>query len=179
MFDKGDATIAANEANLNLTSLTTTVGTIEGSYTLTITSQSYITNTSGMIKGGYVSLTSTDGSIVNQTLVSTTGREGNMTTDFGKSAGIESTGALSLDAKKDIAVSGATVTAGGDASLKAGQDFTFTSIQDKTSTSQKNENGSRTTTTITERGRSEEHTSELQSILRNSYAVFCFTKKHN
>src|SRR3546814_12671111 len=27
------------------------------------------------------------------------------------------------------------------------------------------------------RRRSEEHTSELQSILRNSYAVFCFTKK--
>src|SRR3546814_2774640 len=79
--------------------------------------------TSGMIKGGDVSLTATDGSIVNQTLVSTTGREGNMTTDFGKSAGIESTGALSLDAKKDIAVSGATVTAGGDASLKAGQDI--------------------------------------------------------
>src|SRR3546814_8336206 len=91
-------------------------------------------------------------SIVNQTLVSTTGREGNMTTDFGKSAGIESTGALSLDAKKDIAVSGATVTAGGDASLKAGQDITFTSIQDKTSTSQKIENGSQTTTTIMERG---------------------------
>src|SRR3546814_12974003 len=101
MFDKGDATIAANEANMNLTSLTNTGGTIEGSDTLSITSQSDITNTSGMIKGGDVSLTSTDGSIVNQTLVSTTGREGNMTTDFGKSAGIESTGALSLDAKKD------------------------------------------------------------------------------
>src|SRR3546814_5071479 len=26
-------------------------------------------------------------------------------------------------------------------------------------------------------GRSEEHTSELQSLLRISYAVFCFTKK--
>src|SRR3546814_4563032 len=25
--------------------------------------------------------------------------------------------------------------------------------------------------------RSEEHTSELQSLMRNSYAVFCFTKK--
>src|SRR3546814_11940422 len=91
-------------------------------------------------------------SIVNQTLVSTTGREGNMTTDFGKSAGIESTGALSLDAKKDIAVSGATVTAGGDASLKAGQDITFTSIQDKTSTSQKFENGNPTTTTNMDAG---------------------------
>src|SRR3546814_9275446 len=28
-----------------------------------------------------------------------------------------------------------------------------------------------------ERGRSEEHTSELQSLMRNSYAVFCFKKK--
>src|SRR3546814_7660156 len=27
--------------------------------------------------------------------------------------------------------------------------------------------------------RSEEHTSELQSLMRNSYAVFCFTKKHS
>src|SRR3546814_5034180 len=28
-------------------------------------------------------------------------------------------------------------------------------------------------------GRSEEHTSELQSLMRNSYAVFCFKKKKN
>src|SRR3546814_4976504 len=27
------------------------------------------------------------------------------------------------------------------------------------------------------KGRSEEHTSELQSLMRNSYAVFCLTKK--
>src|SRR3546814_2417870 len=27
--------------------------------------------------------------------------------------------------------------------------------------------------------RSEEHTSELQSLMRNSYADFCFKKKHN
>src|SRR3546814_8247174 len=29
------------------------------------------------------------------------------------------------------------------------------------------------------RGRSEEHTSELQSLMRISYAVFCFKKKTN
>src|SRR3546814_9236204 len=29
------------------------------------------------------------------------------------------------------------------------------------------------------RSRSEEHTSELQSLMRISYAVFCLTKKHN
>src|SRR3546814_8738572 len=28
-----------------------------------------------------------------------------------------------------------------------------------------------------EKGRSEEHTSELQSLMRNSYAVFCLKKK--
>src|SRR3546814_3977691 len=28
-------------------------------------------------------------------------------------------------------------------------------------------------------GRSEEHTSELQSLMRSSYAVFCLKKKHN
>src|SRR3546814_8161621 len=28
-----------------------------------------------------------------------------------------------------------------------------------------------------DRGRSEEHTSELQSLMRNSYAVFCLQKK--
>src|SRR3546814_1606075 len=28
-------------------------------------------------------------------------------------------------------------------------------------------------------GRSEEHTSELQSLMRTTYAVFCFKKNHN
>src|SRR3546814_1741275 len=33
--------------------------------------------------------------------------------------------------------------------------------------------------TPTNFGRSEEHTSELQSLMRNSYAVFCLKKKKN
>ncbi len=151
-FAKGEATIAADNANMDLTSLTNTGGTIEGSQTLSITSQGDITNTSGTIKGGDVALTSTGGSIINQTLVETTGETGNMSTDFGKTAGIESTGNLSLDANKDIAVSGANVTAGGDASLIAGEDISFTSIQDRNSGRQSIENGSQTTTTVTERG---------------------------
>src|SRR3546814_2185747 len=32
--------------------------------------------------------------------------------------------------------------------------------------------------TLAERTRSEEHTSELQSLMRNSYAVFCLKKKN-
>src|SRR3546814_12021334 len=31
---------------------------------------------------------------------------------------------------------------------------------------------------VTAKGRSEEHTSELQSLMRISYAVFCLKKKH-
>src|SRR3546814_3914840 len=31
--------------------------------------------------------------------------------------------------------------------------------------------------TVSQRSRSEEHTSELQSLMRNSYAVFCLKKK--
>src|SRR3546814_3183199 len=33
-------------------------------------------------------------------------------------------------------------------------------------------------TALAERGRSEEHTSELQSLMRISYAVFCLKNKH-
>src|SRR3546814_1667695 len=32
---------------------------------------------------------------------------------------------------------------------------------------------------VARRGRSEKHTSELQSLMRNSYAVFCLNKKNN
>src|SRR3546814_1860095 len=35
----------------------------------------------------------------------------------------------------------------------------------------------RTSPSATTRSRSEEHTSELQSLMRNSYAVFCLNKK--
>src|SRR3546814_8677864 len=34
------------------------------------------------------------------------------------------------------------------------------------------------TVTVNYKGRSEEHTSELKSLMRNSYAVFCLNKKN-
>src|SRR3546814_4423622 len=36
-----------------------------------------------------------------------------------------------------------------------------------------------TTPIVTHPGRSEEHTSELQSLMRSSYAVFCLKKKND
>src|SRR3546814_6490340 len=38
--------------------------------------------------------------------------------------------------------------------------------------------GRRSATPLRDRRRSEEHTSELQSLMRNSYAVFCLKKKN-
>lgn len=130
----GGATIAAKDVNMNLTSLTNTGGTISGSNTLNVTSKGDITNTAGTIKGGDVSLKSTEGSIVNKTIATTTGGSGDqITTDISKTGSISSSGNLSLDAKKDITNIGADMSAGKDASLKAGNNITFDTIENKKS----------------------------------------------
>ena len=131
----GGAVISAQDANLSLTSLTNTGGTLIASKSLVVASTGDISNLSGLIKGGDVSLTSTEGSIVNKTLSEGSGGDKFYSTVIGRTAGIESTGSLSLDAKKDISNIGATMTAGTDASLKAGGNITFDTIENKTSNS--------------------------------------------
>lgn len=145
------AVISAQDANLSLSSLTNTGGTIIGSNSLVVASTGDISNLSGLIKGGNVSLTSTEGSIVNKTLSQESGGASYYNTQLGKTAGIESTGSLSLDAKKDITNLGASMTAGGDATLKAGNNITFDTIEkkDTNTTSGKVDGGFTTTTTST------------------------------
>jgi filamentous hemagglutinin len=149
------AVITAQDANLSLASLTNTGGTIAGTRTLNVVSVGDVTNTSGTIKGGNVAVASTQGSIVNQTTATGSGGDQRYATDIGKTASIESTGTLSLDAAKNIANTGANVTAGGDASLKAGGNVTFDTVQDKSAdTTHSSYNtafssGSSTTTTTT------------------------------
>ncbi|MDF1590779.1 MAG: hemagglutinin repeat-containing protein [Desulfobacterales bacterium] len=151
------AVIAAANVTMTVDALTNTGGTISGSTSLDITSQGDITNTSGTIKGGEVGLTSTEGSIVNQTQVEGAGDGTTYTTTIGKTAGIEATGNLDMDAGKDISVTGADVTAGGDASLTAGGDITFDTIIDKTTgttgsfSTDDSQISSETTTTTTEK----------------------------
>jgi len=149
------AVISAQDANLSLTSLTNSGGTIAGSQSLKVVSAGDVTNTSGTIKGGNVAITSTDGSIINQTAANGSGGDQRYVTDIGKTASIESTGSLALDAAKDITNKGANVTAGGDAALKAGGNVTFDTIENKTTdTTHSSYNtaftsGSSTTTTTT------------------------------
>jgi len=129
------AVIAATNTTIKADSVSNTGGTIAGSGNLNIEATGDITNTSGTIKGGNVSVTSTEGSIINQTYTQGTGNEQSYNTVIGKTGGIEATGDLSLDAAKNITVLGADVKAGGDASLAAGGDVTFDTVQDKTTTS--------------------------------------------
>lgn len=145
------AVITAQDANLSVASLTNTGGTLIGSKSLVVASAGDISNLSGLIKGGDVNLSSTEGSIVNKTLSEQSGGKDFYTTQLDKTAGIESTGNLSLDAKQDITNLGANVAAGGDASLKAGHDITFDTIQDKetNTTYGKVDHGFSTSTTST------------------------------
>lgn len=130
MFSDGSV-ISADNANLDVKSLANTGGTIEGKKTLNITSKDDITNTSGTLKGGDVNLKSTEGSIINSTVAKTTGSGDNVQTTIGKISGIEATGNLKVDAKKDINNLGANMSAGGDASLSAGNNVTFDTVEDK------------------------------------------------
>lgn len=121
--------------------LKNTGGTIAGTGTLTVKTTGDITNTSGTIKGGDVNLTSTGGSIRNETLAIGSGDDTTYNTAIGKTAGIQSTGNLNLDAAKNIEVIGADVTAKGDASLSAGGNITVDTIVDKTTSTSFTESG--------------------------------------
>ena len=149
----GGAVISAENANLSLTSLTNAGGTIAGGKTLKIVSVGDVTNTSGTITGGDVAVSSTQGGIVNRTTVSGSGDGERYVTDIGKTAGITATGNLSLDAARDITNLGATLSAGGDASLKAGGGITFDTIENKTTDTTRGayrqDGGTGTTTTTT------------------------------
>ena len=130
----GGAVMAADNTTMNVSSLTNTGGTISGSNSLSITSQSDITNTSGTLSGGNVSLTSTGGDIINRTLVEVNGDSAAMATSIGKTGVISATGNLGVTAVSgNISVQGASVSAGGNATLKAGQAITFDTIVDKAS----------------------------------------------
>ena len=146
------AVISAKDANLNLTSLTNSGGTISGSNSLNIVSQGDVRNTGGTITGGNVSVQSTEGSIINETLAITTGNDRERNTVIGNTGTISSTGDLNLDAKKDIKVTGAQIAAGGNASLTAGDAITFDTIEDKkahTTSSASSKGFNATTTTST------------------------------
>ncbi len=128
------AVISGNNVNIAGDALNNIGGTISGGNSLTVKTSGDVTNTSGTLSGGTVSVTSTGGSVTNQTLAITNGDNASRGTAIGKTASIESSGDLSIDAAKDINVHGANVSSGGDTSLAAGGNVTVDTIVDSRAT---------------------------------------------
>lgn len=129
-IETGGPVISATNANIKAGTLANTGGTIKGD-TLAIETEGDLRNTGGKIKGGEVSVKSAKGSIINETVAETRGGKDFARTVIGATGSIEATGNLTLDAAKDITVKGASVKAGGDASLATGGAVSFDTIQDK------------------------------------------------
>lgn len=126
--------IAANDISMrDMASVANDGGMLFGSSSLSVEAKGDISNRGGTIKGGDVSLTSSTGNIVNETLVQTDCAD---TASFcksvvGRTAAIEATGALTLDAGADIQVKGAQVVAGGSGILSAKGAIGFETIVTK------------------------------------------------
>jgi filamentous hemagglutinin family protein len=147
------AVITASNTAMDVDSFTNTGGTVTASGLLDIKSRQDITNTSGTMRGGDVVLTSTEGSVINQTAVEGAGDESSYITEIGRTASIEATNSLAIEAEQDIQIIGADLTAGGAALLDAGGDIIVDTVVDKTITTNAGVNtadGMTTTTTGSE-----------------------------
>ena len=129
-LDGKAATIAAKDLDMDVETLDNLGGNIEATENLDITAKGDINNISGSISGNNVSVTSTEGNINNETFNQYAGNDVAGETVIGKTASISAKNDLSLDAAGDITNLGATMDAGGNASLNADGDITFDTIQD-------------------------------------------------
>ncbi|EDT40971.1 hemagglutinin repeat-containing protein [Burkholderia ambifaria] len=118
-------------------------GTISSSNTngtTVVSASNDVVNASGMITGNRVAV-SAGRDIVNTTLVDTVGVSGasgaskvNQTL-LGQQGSIASTGALTLDAGRDLTIHGANVSAGTDAFVTVGRDINVDTVQSTTNQS--------------------------------------------
>lgn len=127
----GGAVLSGRDVSIEGGSLANNGGTIAASNQLAVTTQGDITNTSGAMRANTVALTSTEGSVVNKTTADFYGDDLYGRTSIGPTGTITATGNLAIDAARDVRVVGATLAAGGDATIKAGKDVVFDTIQDK------------------------------------------------
>jgi len=125
------AVLAGRDVSIEGGSLANSGGTIAASNKLAVTTQGDITNTSGSMRANTVALTSTEGSVVNKTTADFYGDNLYGRTSIGPTGTITATGNMAIDAARDVRVIGATLSAGGDATIKAGKDVVFDTIQDK------------------------------------------------
>nr|WP_223965262.1 hemagglutinin repeat-containing protein [Burkholderia diffusa] len=157
------ALIAADDVEIHTTGTTTNTGVIKGGTktvltatdilnrggtisssatngTTVVSATNDVVNASGMITGNRVAV-SAGRDIVNTTLVDATGVNATSgvskvsQTLLGQQGTIASTGALTLDAGRDLTIHGANVSAGTDAFVTAGRDINVDTVQSTTNQS--------------------------------------------
>lgn len=125
-----DSSLSVNSSN----SITNIGGTIASGGDVSLTAEKDIINLSGDIEGHDVSLEATNGSIINETRVTTStaslSNNRGTFTDVGQTAAITSTGNLALKAGKNIENHAADIKANGDANLNAGHDIIVSSKEE-------------------------------------------------
>jgi filamentous hemagglutinin family protein len=110
-------------------------GSVQGRSEVTIRSSGDILNVGGNITGGDVLLKSSDGNVINATVVNRSGDADNHRDFAGLTATIGATGNLSIESTRGSITSiGGDLNAGGDALLKAGRDVTLKNIVTETKT---------------------------------------------
>lgn len=125
----GGAKLEATYARLDLTSLLNEGGRIAGARSLDVASERGISNLSGVIEGGRVALATRAGRISNLTLASGGGSAQLSSTQLARTGLIAATGSLALDAADDLVSYGAETMAWGDATLRAGRNVLFDTVQ--------------------------------------------------
>ena len=123
--------IAADDIVMNVAALDNRGGGIAARDSLTVRSKDTVRNTSGVIKGGSVDLQSAEGDIVNATLAETSADKYRTRTVIGRTATIESSGDMRVEAGRDVVVKGGQVHAGGDATLHAGRAVEVNTVVDR------------------------------------------------
>ncbi|WED25523.1 hemagglutinin repeat-containing protein [Vibrio sp. DW001] len=133
-INNSGAMLADNTLSLKSdSSIHNDTGTLSGGGDVALVAKGDIENVSGVITGDNVSLDSTNGSVINRTLVQINEyNQNDATTDMGQTSEIAATGNLSINAGKNILNEGARLSAKGDTSLTAGEDIRFSTIENKT-----------------------------------------------
>lgn len=123
--------IAARDVHIDGDTVSNTGSTIAATNGLDIRTTGDLTNTGGTLRANTVALTSTAGSVVNQTSATFYGNDTYGRTSIGPTGTIVAGSDLAINAAKDVRVTGASVTAGRNAAIEAGSDVVFDTIEDK------------------------------------------------
>jgi filamentous hemagglutinin family protein len=115
------AVIDAANIDLNVGTLSNTGGTIEASDTMTIVASGNITNTSGSMSADNMALVSTQGKVIDQTVVNRYGDDKNYADVAGQTGSISAKNNLIISGSQGVDVIGASVSAGKSAVLYSDQ----------------------------------------------------------